>query len=163
LSSLVAQCIAGAIPVLALLAANAATVGSPFAFAYDVLNGPEHRPGFHTTPLGFDHTPRRGLYMISAYLMKLDIGLFGWAVPAMLVIVATLGLQRRATRWDYLLLAILGGLMIGYGAYWSESYFVGPRFLYAAVPVFVFYTARMTTVVRERIHKPWLRASALLL
>ena len=163
LRSLIAQCIVGAIPVALLLAANAATVGQPFAFAYDVLNGAEHRPGFHMTPLGFEHTPRRGLYMISAYLMKLDIGLFGWAVPAMLVIVATLGLQRRATRWDYLLLAILGGLMIGYGAYWSESYFVGPRFLYAAVPVFVFYTARMTTVVRERIHKPRLRASALLL
>ncbi len=163
LQSLIAQCIAGAIPVALLCAANAATVGRPFAFAYDVLNGAEHRPGFHTTPLGFEHTPTRGLYMISSYLMKLDVGLFGWPVPAMLVIVATLALQRRATRWDYLLLAMLGGLMIGYGAYWSESNFVGPRFLYAALPVFVFYTARMTPVVRERIGIPWVRTAALLL
>ncbi|MEO5817303.1 MAG: hypothetical protein ABIT20_18695 [Gemmatimonadaceae bacterium] len=163
LRSLIAQCIAGAIPVALLFAANAATVGEPFAFAYDVLNGPEHRPGFHMTPLGFEHTPTRGLYMISSYLMKLDIGLFGWPVPAVLVMIATLVLQRRATRWDYLLLAMLGGLMIGYGAYWSESNFVGPRFLYAAMPVFVFYTARVTSVVRERIDRPWLRASALLL
>jgi hypothetical protein len=95
--------------------------------------------------------------------MKLDVGLFGWPIPAMLVVVATLALQRRATRWDYLLLAILGGLMVGYFAYWSESYFVGPRFLFAAVPVFVYYTARVTTVVRERVAKPWLRASSLLL
>ena len=115
------------------------------------------------TPLGFEHTPVRGLYMASAYLMKLDVGLFAWPVPAMLVIVATLALQRRANRWDALLLAILGGLLIGYAAYWSESYFVGPRFLYAAVPVLVFYTARMTTVLRDRIHKPSLRAAALLL
>ncbi|MDB4891504.1 MAG: hypothetical protein JWL61_3359 [Gemmatimonadetes bacterium] len=163
LRTLIAQCVAGAIPVALLFAVNAATVGQPFAFAYDVLNGPEHRPGFHMTPLGFEHTPTRGFYMISAYLMKLDIGLFGWPVPAMLVIVATLALQRRATRWDYLLLALLAGLMVGYGAYWSESYFVGPRFLFAAVPVFVFYTARITMVVRERIDRPWLRASALLL
>jgi hypothetical protein len=163
LRSLIGQCVAGAIPVALLFAANDATVGHPFTFAYDALNGPEHRPGFHMTPLGFEHTPKRGLYMISAYLMKLDVGLFGWPVPAMLVIVATLALQRRATRWDYLLLATLGGLMIGYGAYWSESYFVGPRFLYAAVPVLVFYTARMTTVVRERVKQPWLRASVLTL
>jgi len=37
-------------------------------------------------------------------------------------------------------------IVLGYGAYWSESYFVGPRFLYAAVPVLVYYTARMTSV-----------------
>ncbi|MEO8337104.1 MAG: hypothetical protein ABI664_19140 [bacterium] len=163
LRSLIVQCIAGAIPVALLFAANAATVGRPFAFAYDVLNGPEHRPGFHMTPQGFEHTPRRGLYMISAYLMKLDVGLFGWPVPAMLVIVTTLALQRRATRWDSLLLAVLGGVLIGYGAYWSESYFVGPRFLYAAVPVLVYYTARMTTVARERVEAPWLRTSVALL
>ncbi len=161
--SLIAQCVAGAIPVALLFTVNAATVGAPFSFAYDVLNGPEHRPGFHMTPLGFAHTPRRGLYMISAYLMKLDVGLFGWPVPAMLVIVVTLALQRRATRWDYLLLAVLGGLMLGYGAYWSESYFVGPRFLYASVPVLVFYTARLTGVLRGRVARPWLRASVLLL
>ena len=161
--SLVVQCAAGVIPVLVLLAVNAATVGRPFTFAYDALNGPEHRPGFHMTPLGFAHTPVRGLYMASAYLMKLDVGLFAWPVPAMLVIVATLALQRHATRWDNLLLAILGGLLIGYGAYWSESYFVGPRFLYAAVPVLVIYTARLTSVLRARVRRPSLRAAALLL
>jgi hypothetical protein len=163
LRSLMVQCVAGLVPVLVLLAANRAMLGSAVAFAYDVLNGPEHRPGFHMTPQGFVHTPVRGLYMASAYLMKLDIGLFGWPIPAMLVIVATLALQRRANMWDALLLAILGALLVGYAAYWSESYFMGPRFLYAAVPVFVYYTARMTTVVRDRIRQPSLRAATLLL
>ena len=163
LRSLIVQCAAGAIPVLVLLAINTATVGHPFTFAYDALNGPEHRPGFHVTPLGFAHTPVRGLYMVSAYLMKLDVGLFAWPVPAMLVIVATLALQRHATRWDNLLLAILGGLLIGYGAYWSESYFVGPRFLFAGLPALVFYTARLTSVLRARLRRPSLRAGALLL
>jgi hypothetical protein len=161
--SLIVQFAAGTLPVLMLLATNAATVGNPFTFAYDALNGPEHRPGFHMTPLGFEHTPVRGLYMASAYLMKLDVGLFGWPVPAILVIVATLALQRRANKWDYLLLAILLGLILGYGAYWSESYFVGPRFLYVAVPVFVYYTARLTPVLRERIRMSWLRSATLLL
>ena len=161
--SLIVQVAAGLVPVLLLFAANWATVGRPFAFAYDVLNGPEHRPGFHMTPLGFEHTPVRAVYMASAYLMKLDVGLFAWPVPAMLVIVLALALQRRATRWDYLLLAILGGFLLGYASYWSESYFVGPRFLYAAVPVLVFYTARMTAAIRDRTDAPSLRAAALLL
>ena len=161
--SLLVQGLVGAIPVAVLLAANWATVGQPFTFAYDVLNGPEHRPGFHMTPLGFEHTPLRGLYMASAYLMKLDVGLFAWPVPAMLVVVVALLLMDRASTWDALLLALLGGLVAGYAAYWSESYFVGPRFLFTAVPIFVLYSARMPFVLRHRVRAPSLRAAVLLL
>ena len=39
-----------------LLAVNRATTGSFLVFGYDILNGPEHRPGFHASPLGFEHT-----------------------------------------------------------------------------------------------------------
>ena len=161
--SLLAELVVGAIPVLLLLAVNWATVGHPFAFAYDVLNGPEHRPGFHMTPLGFEHTPRRGLYIISAYLMKLDVGLFAWPVPAVLLVVLALMLQRRADAWDGLLVGMLALLMLGYAAYWSESYFVGPRFLFTAVPVFVLLTARLPSILRERARAPVLRAAVVLL
>lgn len=160
--SLVVQVVAGAVPVLLLLAVNRATVGHAFSFAYDVLNGPEHRPGFHNTPLGFEHTPLRGLYMASAYLMKLDVGLFAWPVPAVLVVVIALLAIARATRWDGVLLAILTGFVVGYAVYWSESYFVGPRFLFTAAPILVLYTARMPGALRQRIHTPWLRAAVLL-
>lgn len=161
--SLAVQCVAGAIPIAILLAANWATVGHPFSFAYDVLNGPEHRPGFHMTPLGFEHTPFRGLYVVSAYLMKLDVGLFAWPVPAMLVIVATLALQREANEWDHLLLAVLGAIMLGYFAYWSESYFMGSRFFFTLVPALVVYTARMPAVLRDRTRSPTLRRAISLL
>ncbi|MEO8621788.1 MAG: hypothetical protein ABI625_12035, partial [bacterium] len=163
LRSLFVEFLAGAVPVLLLFCANWVTVGQPFAFAYDVLNGPEHRPGFHVTPLGFEHTPRRGLYIISAYLMKLDVGLFAWPVPAMLLVVAALVLQRRATAWDALLLGILALLLGGYFAYWSESYFVGPRFLFTAVPIFVLYTARFAGLSRSRIHVKGVRSAVALL
>ena len=161
--SIAVQCVAAAIPIAILLAANWATVGHPFSFAYDVLNGPEHRPGFHMTPLGFEHTPFRGLYVVSAYLMKLDVGLFAWPVPALLVIVATLALQRHANEWDHLMLAVLGAIMLGYFAYWSESYFMGSRFFFTLVPVLVVFTARVPAVLRDRTRSPTLRLTISLL
>lgn len=161
--SLLVELGAGALPVVLLLAANWATVGAPFTFGYDALNGPQHRPGFHMAPGGIDHTPRRGLYLISAYLMKLDVGLFAWPVPAMLLVVLTLLLLRRATQWDALQAGTLVLLIVGYAAYWFEGYFVGPRFLFTAAPIFVLLTARFAPAVRDRVRVPALRAAAALL
>lgn len=157
------QCAAGAVPIALLLVANRATTGSPLLFGYDLLNGPEHRPGFHTSPIWVEHTPERGLRMVSSYLMTLDTALLGWPVPAALLMAATLLLQRRATRWDVLLLGIFGAVIVGYGAYWAESYFAGPRFLFAAVPFFILLVARFPVVVRERLHGPTTRTAVALL
>lgn len=162
-ASLVTQVCVGTIPVALLLVANVLTTGGAFAFAYDVLNGAEHRPGFHMTPLAFEHTPRRGLYMISAYLMKLDVGLFAWPVPAMLIVALGIGLLRKVTEWDRLMFLVLAGILAGYSVYWSESYFVGPRFLFAIAPVFVIYTARFTTTLRAHVRQPRIRAAIVLL
>ena len=161
--SLLVQFVAGAIPVALLLAANHATVGSAFTFAYDALNGPEHRPGFHTTPLGFEHTPQRGVYMASAYLMKLDVGLFAWPVPAFLLVAIAVLLQRRTSRWDAMLVAIATGFIVGYACYWSESYFVGARFLFVLTPIFALYTARFPVALREHTTRPLLRRAAVML
>jgi 4-amino-4-deoxy-L-arabinose transferase-like glycosyltransferase len=158
--SLIAQCAAGAVPMLVLLAANHATTGHSFSFAYDVLNGAEHRPGFHMTPLGFEHTPRRGLYVISAYLLRLDVMLLGWPAPAILLAVATLAVQRTRSRWDFLLLALLWSTLLGYVVYWGESYFLGPRFLYVIAPVLLIYVARMAEAMRERTSRSAPRAAA---
>ncbi|MEP6621651.1 MAG: hypothetical protein ABJE47_20150 [bacterium] len=162
LPSLAVQIAVGLVPLALMFLANNATLGQPFAFAYDVLNGVEHRPGFHMTPQGLEHTPRRGLYNISAYLMRLDVGLMGWPVPAMLVVVVALILQRRASAWDSMLLATVGVLLAGYTTYWSLSYFLGPRFLFAAVPVLLIYTARLPGAIRARTGNTTVRAAALL-
>jgi len=161
--SLIVEVIAGAIPVALLLATNWATIGDPFTFGYDALNGPGHRPGFHITPMGYEHTPTRGIYLISAYLMKLDLGLFGWPVPALLLVAAALVLQRRATSWDILMNGILLLVLAGYAAYWFEGYFVGPRFLYTIIPIAIVYTARFPILARERLRVPALRAAVALL
>ena len=161
--SLAWQCLLGALPVLLLLATNRATTGAPFLFGYDALNGPAHRPGFHVAPTMIAHTPLRGLRMVSSYLMTLDFALLAWPVPAVLLLVAALLLQRRASRWDCLLLAMLGTLLAGYGAYWAESYFAGPRFLYPAVPLFILLVARLPRLLDERLRGPTARTAAALL
>jgi hypothetical protein len=162
-STLLVQCAVCAIPVGLLLAANRATLGHPLSFGYDVLNGVEHRPGFHLTPLGFEHTPRRGLYNVSAYLLKLNFGLFAWPVPAMLVVVLSLALQRTVDAWDRLFISITGLLLVGYMAYWSLSTYLGPRFLYTAAPFFLIYTARLPAAIRGRFRNATIRRAALLL
>ena len=161
--SLVFQVIAGSVPVALLLAANAATTGDPFAFAYDALNGHAHRPGFHVDPMGELHTPRRGIFNVSAYLLRLDATLLGWPVPALLLVIAALALQRRATRWDELCLGLLGALLVGYWYFWGEGRALGPRFLFTAAPIFLLYAARFAGTVRERLTRPlWRRAATLL-
>ena len=124
-----------------------------------MLNGPEHRPGFHLSPLGFEHTPKRGLLIISTYLLRLDASLLAWPVPSVLLVVLTMALQRKTTKWDHLLLALLVALLAGYAAYWSESYFLGPRFLFPVIPILVIYIARLPRVLAERVRWPVARSA----
>jgi hypothetical protein len=161
--SLAVQVAAGCIPVVLLLAANHATTGSPFLFAYDALNGPAHRPGFHVDPMGELHTPRRGIYNVSAYLLRLDLTLLGWPVPAILLVVAALAWRRRTTRWDSLALGVLGALLVGYWAFWGEGRALGPRFLFSGAPVFLLWVARFPGALRDRVTQPTWRAAATLL
>lgn len=162
-SSLLVEMLAGCIPVALLLAANAATTGDPLTFAYDALNGHAHRPGFHLDPMGEMHTPRRGVFNISAYLLRLDATLLGWPVPAMLLVVAALAWQRRATRWDELCIGMLGALLVGYWMFWGEGRALGPRFLFTAAPIFLLYAARFAGALRDRVTRPlWRRAATLL-
>ena len=161
--SLVAQVLAGCVPVAVLLAANAATTGDPLTFAYDALNGHSHRPGFHVDPMGELHTPRRGIFNVSAYLLRLDATLLGWQVPALLLVIAALALQRTSTRWDELCLGVLGALLVGYWYFWGEGRALGPRFLFTAAPVFLLYVARFAGALRERLTRPLYRRAATLL
>ena len=140
--SIAAEILAGAIPVALLLWVNARTTGSPLLFGYEALNGPEHAIGFHVDPNGAHHTPLRGIVLMSGYLMRLDRYLFEWPIPAMLFVVAGLLAIRRPTRWDVLLAALAAGILIGYGAYWFDGFFAGPRFLFTAVPAFVYFAVR---------------------
>ena len=141
-ASLAVQCLAGAVPLALLLWVNARTTGAPLLFAYDAAHGPAHALGFHVDPNGDAHTLRRGLVYASGYLMRFNRFLFEWPVPGLLVVCAVLASLRRGTRWDTLLLALLGSFLAGYAAYWHNGFFDGPRFLLPVAPVLVLYAAR---------------------
>lgn len=145
--SLVVQCVAGAVPVAVLLWANARTTGSPLLFGYEALNGAGHGLGFHVDPTGDEHTPLRGLILTSGYLMRLSLYLFEWPLPGVLVIAAGLAALRQPTRRDVLLAALLASFLVGYAAYWFDGFFAGPRFLFTAVPAFVYFAVRAPDMV----------------
>lgn len=160
--SLTAQLLAGSIPVAILLLANARTTGMPLLFAYEALNGPEHGVGFHTDPTGQMHTPARGLTLVSGYLLRLSLYLFEWPLPGVLFVVAGLAAIRRPTRWDVLLAGIIAGFLVAYGAYWFDGFFSGPRFLFTAVPAFVYFAARAPRAVSDAVPRAAIRRALLL-
>jgi len=134
-----------AMPLLILLAVllwtNARTTGHPFLFGYEALNGPEHGMGFHVDPNGVQHTPKRGLALASGYLMRLSRYLFEWPLPGVLLVAVGLVTVKRPTRWDALLAGLSLAILLGYGAYWFDGFFAGPRFLFTAVFAFVYFAA----------------------
>jgi hypothetical protein len=161
--SLAAQALAGALPVVALLGANAATTGSPTLFGYDALNGAAHGLGFHVDPNGDSHTPLRGLVITSGYLMRLSLFLFEWPLPGVLIVAAGLVALRAPTRWDVALAAVIAMFLVGYAAYWFDGFFAGPRFLFTAVPAFAYFAARAPSLVGPAAPALARRSAALLL
>ena len=148
-ASIVVQCVAGAVPIALLLWVNLRTTGSPLLFAYDAAHGPAHALGFHVDPYGEPHTLRRGLVYASGYLMRFNRFLLEWPLPALLVVCAVLATLRRASRWDTLLLGLLGSFLAGYAAYWHDGFFDGPRFLFPVAPVLLLYVARAPEAAAE--------------
>ena len=139
-----------AIPLCVLLWANAATTGSPLLFGYELLWGKSHAIGFHTSPLGFSHTPVRGLELVNDYFLRLQTFFLETPVPSLVPAIVTLALTRTLDRFDRYLLtssALLVGL---YWAYWHNGFYLGPRFMYPLLPVLAILTARFFASVRER-------------
>jgi hypothetical protein len=157
------QAVAGAVPIALLLWVNASTTGSPMLFGYDALNGPAHGLGFHLDPNGDAHTPLRGLTLASGYLLRLNLFLFEWPVPAVLIIAVGLVAIRSPWRWDLALAALMAVFLIGYGAYWFDGFFAGPRFLFTAIPAFVYFAARAPSIVGKKAPAISKRTAALMI
>jgi hypothetical protein len=140
-----------ALPVAALLAVNAQTTGHPLRFGYDVLWGAGHALGFHEAAWGAVHTPARGVELVSLYLTRLSSYLFETPFPALLLPAVGLWFARPLRAMDRYLLVAAGLVIVGYWAYWHDGNYLGPRFLFAILPVFVVWSVRGVVALRTRM------------
>lgn len=138
-----------AIPMLLAFWANVRTTGHPLTFGYDLLWGAGHSLGFHTTPWGAVHTPVRGVELLALYLSRLNTYLFELPLPSLLVPAAGLWSARRLSALDRYLLASAGLIALGYWAYWHDGFYLGPRFLFAWMPVLVLWSGRGIRFIGE--------------
>lgn len=131
-----------ALPMTLMFWVNLRTTGHPFRFGYDLLWGAGHSLGFHESAWGAAHTPARGLELLGLYVTRLGTYLFETPFPSTLLAAAGLWLSGDLSRLDryWLWSALL--LCAGYWAYWHDGFYLGPRFLFAALPLLVLWSAR---------------------
>jgi hypothetical protein len=155
---------AAAIPVALLLAANAATTGHPLRFGYELLWGANHSLGLHDDPTGNPHTPWRAMLLIVKYAAQVNWIGTAWPIPVLLLVAAGLALARRPNRWDVLLLGLFCAQLVTYGFYWHDGQFVGPRFLFSAIPALLVLAARAPFIAGERLRSGvWWRIAMLVI
>jgi 4-amino-4-deoxy-L-arabinose transferase-like glycosyltransferase len=148
---LIAEIAIGTCCIGFLLYVNSQTTGRALRFGYEVAWGPAHRVGFHVDPYGNPHTLFRGLDYALSYFSELNIDLMLWPVPVLLVLLAGLWATRRPSRWDVLLLALLGAQTVAYGAYWYRGELLGPRFLYTVLPAVIILISRAPAMLEDRV------------
>lgn len=151
--SLIVAVAAGALPVSLLLVANWRTTGSPTRFGYEALWGANHSLGLHDDPTGHPHTAWRALLLGVKYATQLNWIATTWPVPVTLIIALGLLCARRSNRWDILLIALFGAQLIAYAFYWHDGQFIGPRFLFTAVPALLILAARAPALAAQRFRE----------
>jgi hypothetical protein len=147
----VASGVAIAICLAGLLAYNALTTGQPLLFGYELLWGRSHGLGFHDAPWGVTHTPARGLELVNLFFLRLQTYLFETPLPSLVPVVVALALTPGVRGFDRYLLWSSALLVVGYFAYWHDGFFLGPRFFYLLLPALALWTARLPSLVRERV------------
>lgn len=161
--SLLVAVAAGAVPIALLLVANWKTTGHPLRFGYEVLWGSNHSLGLHEDPTGHPHTPWRAFLLGVKYVTQLNWIATSWPVPVLLIISVGLMLARRPHRWDRLLLAFFGTQVVVYAFYWHDGQFVGPRFLFTAIPALLILAARAPFLAGERLQGVWRRVALVII
>lgn len=141
-----------ALPMFFLFWVNLETTGHPLKFGYDLLWGAGHGLGFHSTPWGPVHTAARGVELIGLYLARLNTYLFELPFPSLLLPAAGLWLWRvRLGALDRYLLSSALLVAVGYWAYWHDGFYLGPRFVFAWLPLLVLWTARGVRALDARL------------
>lgn len=151
--SLLLAIASGALPVAILLLVNYRLTGNPFTFGYEVLWGPNHSLGLHDDPTGHPHTPWRALLLGVKYAVQLNWIATAWPVPVMLIVGGGMLLARRPHRWDHVLFGLFGAQLLVYAFYWHDGQFIGPRFMFTAIPALLILAARAPFVASDRLRR----------
>jgi hypothetical protein len=90
-----------------------------------------------------EHTLAAGLVILDQLLTTLLIDLYGWPFYLSLAFLP-LGFLRRSSRrrWDILLLALLLAVTLAQVGYFYHGIYLGPRYLFAALPALLLLSAR---------------------
>jgi hypothetical protein len=143
--------VAIAVPVLLLLWINARTTGSPLLFGYTAYYGPDQGLGFHRTPWGDLHTPARGLELLNIYFVRMQSYFLELPIPSLLPAIAAFAFTRRLSAFDRYLVATAALLCGLYFTYWSDGFYLGPRFLFPILPMLALWTSRSVPLLWDRL------------
>ena len=147
------QILGGTIGIAPLLIANFATTGHPLQFAYGVQWGAAHNLGFHVDPYGQPFTPRMGIEHALTYVGELSMFVTAWPIPSMLLVVTSVWLAAAvpsSRRWDLLLLGHFLLQLSVHAIYWGRGEFLGPRFLFTALPTLIVFIGRLPGTIIAR-------------
>jgi hypothetical protein len=153
---------AGAVPVAVLLIANWRMTGDPFLFGYELLWGPNHSWGLHDDPSGSPHDAVRAVFLGLKYVTLLNWTLTAWPLPVLLLVAFGFSLSRQTNAWDLGLLAAFLVHLVAYAMYWHDGEFIGPRFLFTAVPAVLVLAARAPFMMAEAARSTAWRAAVVL-
>jgi 4-amino-4-deoxy-L-arabinose transferase-like glycosyltransferase len=131
---------------------NYAQTGDPFT-APRAIFSPTDRYGFGQD-IGFygQHTLAAGLVILDQLLTALQTTLYGWPFYLTLALLPCVYLvRRRVTHWDVFFGAMLVLLLALQVGYFYHGIYLGPRYLYEALPFLLLLTARGATGLADAL------------
>jgi 4-amino-4-deoxy-L-arabinose transferase-like glycosyltransferase len=129
---------------------NTFQTGDPLT-APRAIFSPADRYGFGQD-IGFygQHTLAAGLVILDQLLTALQTTLYGWPFYLTLALLPCAYLvRRRVTRWDIFFGAMIVLLLTLQVGYFYHGIYLGPRYLYEALPFLLLLTARGATSVAD--------------
>lgn len=105
------------------------------------------------------HTPANGVELVSLYLLRMQGHFLDSPIPGLLPASIALWYSTRLVSADRYLLIAGALLLLLYGSYWHDGFYLGPRYLYPLIPVLSLWTARAVPAMREQLQGLGYRAA----
>ncbi len=139
----------GAFGLAVYLGYNAMLTGNPFITPRQLFF-PGDRYGFGPG-IGFygQHTLAAGFITVDELLTSLAITLYGWPFYLTLAFLLLPFLTRRAVAADLIMLLGAGSMTFFFLGFYYHGIYLGPRYLFEALPFFLILTARGLVALAE--------------